>query len=147
MLRRLRRPAVCSTAAEVLARHGLVHDTPVLTLRRSYRAVFVSDIHLGSRASKAEQLLDFLGAIECEALYLVGDIIDEWKLRGVSHWPRAHGDVLRRIGAMADDGVRVTYISGNHDASLRVPGGRPSLIGLQCADEVLHRCAAAGGSS
>jgi UDP-2,3-diacylglucosamine pyrophosphatase LpxH len=141
VLRRRASRAPQTIAADVLARHGLVAGSAVHAMRRSYRAVFVSDVHLGSRASKAGQLLDFLGSVECEQLYLVGDIIDEWKLRGSAYWPREHAEVLRQVGALAAGGVEVTYVSGNHDASLRVPGGRPPLAGLRCAEEALHRCA------
>ena len=62
-----------------------------------YRAVFISDIHLGTAGCQAEELLDFLKSFECETLYLVGDIVDGWQLKRRWHWPQAHNDVVQKI--------------------------------------------------
>lgn len=88
---------------------------PVLRLR----SVFVSDVHLGSRGCSADYLLDFLHAVECDTLYLVGDIIDMWSLKRSLYWPQAHTNVIRTILGKAKRGTRVIYIPGNHDISLR----------------------------
>ncbi len=84
-----------------------------------YRTVFISDVHLGTRGCQAELLLDFIRHIDCEQLYLVGDIVDGWRLRGRWYWPQAHNDVVQKILRMARKGVRVTYVPGNHDEFAR----------------------------
>ena len=85
----------------------------------SYRAVFISDVHLGTRGCQAELLLDFIRQMECGALYLVGDIIDGWKLKSGWYWPQAHNDVVQKVLRLARKGVRVIYLPGNHDESVR----------------------------
>ncbi|MGH8173287.1 MAG: UDP-2,3-diacylglucosamine diphosphatase [Rhodanobacteraceae bacterium] len=87
--------------------------------RLCYRSVFVSDVHLGMRDCQAGYLLDFLRSVNCEHLYLVGDIIDFENLEKRPWWRAAHGAVLAEIFAMAARGIRITYIPGNHDAVLR----------------------------
>ena len=89
------------------------------TERRSFRTVFISDIHLGSRGCQAELLLDFLREIDCEALYLVGDIVDGWRLKSGWYWPQAHNDVVQKLLRQARKGVKVIYIPGNHDEFAR----------------------------
>lgn len=84
-----------------------------------YKTVFISDVHLGSRHCKAEQLLAFLKRLRCEQLFLVGDIVDVWAMHKRVHWPQAHNNVLRKFLSMAKKGVKVTYIPGNHDANFR----------------------------
>jgi UDP-2,3-diacylglucosamine pyrophosphatase LpxH len=83
------------------------------------RAVFLSDVHLGSRDCRARELREFLSSIEVDHLYLVGDIVDLWSLRKSFYWPQEHNDVLRAILDMARHGTEVTYIPGNHDEDLR----------------------------
>ncbi|MCB9914593.1 MAG: UDP-2,3-diacylglucosamine diphosphatase [Planctomycetes bacterium] len=128
-----------SLAEVLLGNHGLGRRGAGATKRR-YRAVFLSDVHLGARAAKVEFLSDFLAELETEHLYLVGDIIDEWKLRRSFHWPSSHGRVLRRFAELADAGVDVVYLTGNHDASLRMPGALPDSR-VRCVDEVVHETA------
>jgi UDP-2,3-diacylglucosamine pyrophosphatase LpxH len=82
---------------------------------RHYRSLFISDIHLGTGGCQAELLLDFIRSVDCEQLYLVGDIVDGWKLKGGWFWPQAHNDVVQKILRMARKGTHVTYIPGNHD--------------------------------
>lgn len=89
-----------------------------LTIRK-YRTVFISDVHLGTKGCQAELLLDFIRHIECDTLYLVGDIVDGWKLRSGWHWPQSHNDVVQKILRMARKGVRVVYVPGNHDDRIR----------------------------
>ena len=93
--------------------------------RTRYRTVFISDVHLGAAGSSAELLLDFLKSVECETLYLVGDIVDGWKLKKGWYWPASHNDVIRAVLKMAKHGTRVVYIPGNHDEVLR------DFVGLQ----------------
>jgi UDP-2,3-diacylglucosamine pyrophosphatase LpxH len=87
--------------------------------RTRYRTVFISDFHLGTPGCNAELLVDFLGSIECDTLYLVGDIIDTWRLRRGWYWPARHNDVVRRILKMAKHGTHIVYVPGNHDEGLR----------------------------
>ena len=84
-----------------------------------YRAIFISDIHLGTKGTQANQLCHFLKHNECDQLYLVGDIIDVWKLKRKVYWPQEHSNVIRRILTMAKRGTKVHYILGNHDEALR----------------------------
>jgi UDP-2,3-diacylglucosamine pyrophosphatase LpxH len=94
--------------------------SPIHVMRPlKYRAVWVSDVHLGSKYSQAEYLLDFLNSIECEYLYLVGDIVDLESMRRSVHWPQSHNNVIRAILGKAKRGTKIIYIPGNHDALLR----------------------------
>ena len=70
-----------------------------------YRTIFISDVHLGTRGCQAELLLDFLSDIECDTLYLVGDIVDGWQLKRGWYWPQAHNDVVQKILRLARKGV------------------------------------------
>jgi UDP-2,3-diacylglucosamine pyrophosphatase LpxH len=105
--------------------------------KRKYRTVWISDIHLGTRGCNAELLLDFLRAIECETLYLVGDILDGWRLRKGWYWPDAHNEVVRRLLKLAHRGTRVVLIAGNHDEMLRPYAGM-SFGGVTIALEAVH---------
>ncbi len=112
---------------------------PRLSRRRRsrFRSVWISDLHLGSPGCKAAELLAFLGAIEPERLYLVGDIIDGWSLERQHHWPEDHERVLRRFFGLAGRGADVTYITGNHDEELRECGDL-GLGRLRLRDHALH---------
>ena len=90
-------------------------DTPTL----SVRTVWISDLHLGTPGCQAKALLDFLRDVECETLYLVGDIIDGWQLRRSWYWPQAHNDVVQKLLRKARKGTRVIFIPGNHDEFAR----------------------------
>ncbi len=85
----------------------------------SFRTVWISDVHLGFRGCSADHLLTFLHAIDCEYLYLVGDIIDVWEMKKRLFWPQSHNNVVRTILGKAKDGTRVVYVPGNHDELLR----------------------------
>ena len=84
-----------------------------------YRSVFVSDVHLGSYGCQAEKLLQFLQNTSCDQLFLVGDLIDGWQMRGRVYWPESHEQVMKQLLAMAKAGTKVRYITGNHDEFLR----------------------------
>lgn len=84
-----------------------------------YRTIWVSDVHLGTRGCKADYLIDFLKNNDCETLYLVGDIIDGWRMRRGVYWPQSHSNVIRRVLTKAKRGTDVIYIAGNHDEFLR----------------------------
>jgi UDP-2,3-diacylglucosamine pyrophosphatase LpxH len=83
------------------------------------RALFLSDIHLGTRGCQAERLLDFLRHYESDMIYLVGDIVDGWQLKAGWYWPQSHNDVVQKFLRKARKGSRVFYIPGNHDEFLR----------------------------
>jgi UDP-2,3-diacylglucosamine pyrophosphatase LpxH len=86
---------------------------------RRYRSVFISDVHLGTRGCQAELLLDFIRHLECDRLYLVGDIVDGWKMRTGWYWPQSHNDVVQKVLRLARRGVAVIYVPGNHDEVIR----------------------------
>lgn len=86
---------------------------------RRFRTLWISDVHLGTRGCQAEYLLDFLRHHETETLYLVGDIVDAWALKGTWYWPQSHNDVVQKILRKARAGTRVLYIPGNHDEVFR----------------------------
>ena len=83
--------------------------------RLAVRTAWISDTHLGTAGCNAELLLDFLKSVDCEALYLVGDIIDGWQLRKGWYWPPRHNDIVRCVLKKAKHGTRVIYVPGNHD--------------------------------
>jgi UDP-2,3-diacylglucosamine pyrophosphatase LpxH len=103
----------------------------------NYRAIFISDVHLGMRSCQAPALLDFLKHIECEVLYLVGDIVDFWKFRRGPHWPQSHNDVLQKLLRKARKGTRVVFIPGNHDDGLRDYAGM-NFGGIELRRDALH---------
>src|SRR5882757_676890 len=85
----------------------------------NYRTIWLSDIHLGTRGCKADFLLDFLRYNESEFLYLVGDIVDGWRMRRSWYWAQSHNDVVQKLLRKARKGTQVYYIPGNHDEWLR----------------------------
>jgi UDP-2,3-diacylglucosamine pyrophosphatase LpxH len=105
--------------------------------KQKFRTVWISDLHLGTRGCNAVLLLDFLRAIECETLYLVGDIVDGWRLRKGWYWPDAHNEVVRRVLKLAHRGTRVVLIAGNHDEMLRPYAGF-TFGGVEVALEATH---------
>lgn len=84
-----------------------------------HRAIFISDVHLGTRGCRASLLVEFLEKYDSETLYLVGDIIDGWQIKRGWHWPSAHNDVVQCILEKAQKGTRVVYVPGNHDEVIR----------------------------
>ena len=89
-------------------------------MQRTYRSIFISDIHLGTTDCKAEQLNNFLKHNTCDTLYLIGDIIDAWKIQQNKwRWKQSHTNVVRRVLGHAKRGTRVVYVAGNHDEFLR----------------------------
>ncbi len=96
----------------------------IASLMPHYRTLWLSDIHLGTRACQAEALLDFLSKNTAETFYLVGDIFDGWALQKRWHWPEAHDRVAHHFLGEARRGARVVYIPGNHDEAARDYAGR-----------------------
>ncbi len=112
---------------------------PRLTSTDHYRAVFISDVHLGTRGARGDFLADFLRRTSCNKLFLVGDIIDGWRLRKSWYWDARHDEVLRLILKKARSGTEVTYIPGNHDEMFRawLPMGL-EIAGIRLRREAEH---------
>lgn len=108
--------------------------------RHTYRSVFISDTHLGTKAARVDLLLDFLKTVRCEQLYLVGDIIDGWQIQRNWYWDTTHNDVIRRVLKMAKHGVKVVYVPGNHDEGLRGFEGH-DLAGVSLEPELVFESA------
>ncbi len=100
------------------------------------RTVFLSDTHLGCRYARAESLLEFLNSVEPDRLYLVGDIIDGWRLRKSWFWDDTYTSIVRRILELLDRGTQVYYTPGNHDEFLRQFVRDLGMVSL--SDEFIH---------
>lgn len=111
------------------------------TTTKTLRSVWISDVHLGSHGCQAKLLLQFLRAVRCERLYLVGDIIDLWAMRRGVYWPASHNHVLRQLLALGQGGTRVIFVPGNHDEAFRAYPGM-SFGGLMIRNQVIHETAA-----
>jgi UDP-2,3-diacylglucosamine pyrophosphatase LpxH len=107
---------------------------------KTYRSLFISDVHLGTRAAQAHLLLDLLKNTEAETIYLVGDIIDGWRLKGGWYWPQAHNDVVQKLLRKARKGTRVVYVPGNHDEFARDYLGH-TFGGVEVVDRAVHETA------
>lgn len=84
-----------------------------------YKSIFISDFHLGTKGCQAGAICDFLKHNTAENLYLVGDIIDGWRLNKTWYFPQSHVNVIRRILTAAKRGTNVYYLPGNHDEVVR----------------------------
>lgn len=82
-------------------------------------ALFISDVHLGTRGSNSHQVLEVLKQYQPETLFLVGDIIDGWMLKRKFRWSQTQTNVIRKILSYSKNGTKVVYIPGNHDEFLR----------------------------
>lgn len=89
------------------------------TDKHFYPSIWLSDIHLGCIDCKAEFLLQFLDSVECERIFLVGDIVDFWALKRRMHWPESHNQVLNTLLKKAQQGTEVIYLPGNHDELMK----------------------------
>lgn len=107
---------------------------------RRYRAIWISDVHLGTRGCQAEHLLDFLRHTDSEYLYLVGDIVDGWRLRDAWYWPQSHNDVVQKILRKVRKGTQVIYVPGNHDEMFRDYTGL-TFGGVRLEREWIHETA------
>jgi UDP-2,3-diacylglucosamine pyrophosphatase LpxH len=104
------------------------------------RTLFVSDVHLGTRGCQAERFLDFLAHHDAETIFLVGDIIDGWRLKRSWYWPQAHTDVIQALIRKARAGTRLVYVPGNHDEFLRDYTGL-SFGEIEVVDNAMHETA------
>ena len=107
---------------------------------RRYRAIFVSDIHLGTAGCQAQALLGFLKAHPSDTLYLVGDIVDGWQLRRRWFWPQSHNDVVQKLLRRARKGCKVIFIPGNHDEFARGFLGH-EFGGIEVREDAVHTTA------
>ena len=105
-----------------------------------YRTLFISDVHLGTRAAQADLLLDFLKETEADTIYLVGDIVDFWRIRRGAIWPQSHNDVLQKLLRKVRKGTRVVFIPGNHDEGLRQYCGQ-HFGGIEIEHQTVHTTA------
>ncbi|TNE50766.1 MAG: UDP-2,3-diacylglucosamine diphosphatase, partial [Sphingomonadales bacterium] len=87
--------------------------------RRRFRTIWISDVHLGTKGCNAQLLIDFLDHTDSDVMYLVGDIIDGWRLKKKFYWPAEHNDIIWRVLKRAKRGTRIVYIPGNHDEMFR----------------------------
>lgn len=123
---------------------GLVPTGPVIpekgARRVRYRTIWISDVHLGTRGCNADMLIDFLDSVDSDTMYLVGDIIDGWRLRKSWHWPVKHNDIVWRLLKRARRGTDVVYIPGNHDEAFRQFVGL-NFGGVEIKRKAIHRTA------
>ena len=107
---------------------------------RDYRTLFISDVHLGSKGCQAHLLLDFLRHNRADTIYLVGDIVDGWRLKKNWYWPQAHNDVVQKLLRASRKGTKVVYLPGNHDEFLR-DYLRMQFGDVVIEDQVIHETA------
>ncbi len=107
---------------------------------KHFRTLFISDVHLGSKGCQAELLLDFLRYHSAESVYLVGDIVDGWRLKKNWYWPQKHNDVVQKLLRLARKGADVVYLPGNHDEFLRDYLGT-HFGGVKVVDRLVHETA------
>jgi UDP-2,3-diacylglucosamine pyrophosphatase LpxH len=117
-----------------------VHPEAPVTERRRFRTIWISDVHLGTRGCNARMLIDFLDHTDSDTIYLVGDIIDGWRMKKRFYWPAAHNDVVWRIMKRAKRGTRVVYIPGNHDEMFRQFTGL-NFGGVEIRRKAIHETA------
>ena len=113
----------------------------ILRTRMRFKAIWISDVHLGTRLCRAERLLELLQLTESESLYLVGDIVDSWELKRRWYWDQSHNEVVQTIFEKANQGTKVVFIPGNHDEPFRKFIGL-DLAGIRIRDELIHTTAA-----
>ena len=107
---------------------------------RRFRTLFISDVHLGTKACQAELLLEFLRLHDADTIYLVGDIVDFWRIRRSANWPQAHNDVLQKLLRKVRKGTRIVYLPGNHDEAMRDYVGA-KFGGIEIIDSLIHTTA------
>jgi UDP-2,3-diacylglucosamine pyrophosphatase LpxH len=108
--------------------------------RRRYRTIWISDVHLGTRGCNDRMLIDFLDHVDSETLYLVGDIIDGWRMKKRFYWPERHSAIVRRVMKRALRGTQVIYIPGNHDEMFRQFAGL-NFGGVEIRSKAIHTTA------
>jgi len=104
---------------------------------RKYRALFLSDLHLGTKTAQVDALLEFLKHHDADTIYLVGDIVDGWRLRQAWYWPQSHNDVVQKLLRKARKGAKIVYVPGNHDEFFRDFYGT-HFGGIEVRETALH---------
>lgn len=107
---------------------------------KQVRSIFISDLHLGTRGAQADLVLEFLRAYDAPRIYLVGDIIDGWRLKNGWYFPQAHNDVVQKLLRKVRKGSKLVYVTGNHDDFLRDYTGL-QFGGITLVDEIIHETA------
>ena len=107
---------------------------------RHIRTLFLSDIHLGTKGCQPELLLDFLKYHDADTIYLVGDIVDGWRLKSGWYWPQLHNDVVQKLLRKVRRGSRIIYVPGNHDEFMRDYVGS-NFGGIDIVEEAIHETA------
>jgi UDP-2,3-diacylglucosamine pyrophosphatase LpxH len=105
-----------------------------------YRTIFLSDLHLGTRGCQAQLILDFLRHNDADAFYLVGDILDGWRMRASFYWPQSHNDVIQKLLRKVRHGARMVFVPGNHDEFARDFLGL-EFGGVEVIDHAVHQTA------
>jgi UDP-2,3-diacylglucosamine pyrophosphatase LpxH len=121
--------------------HGFIR--PAMTghsTKHRHRTLFLSDLHLGTRSAQTAAFLDFVCKHEAETIYLVGDIVDFWRLRRGVIWPPSHDEVLQTLMGKVREGSRIILIPGNHDEALRTYCGM-SFGGIEVMRHCIHTTA------
>ncbi|MXO60535.1 UDP-2,3-diacylglucosamine diphosphatase [Altererythrobacter salegens] len=113
---------------------------PKIEGRRRFRTIWISDVHLGTKGCNAELLIDFLDHTDSETMYLVGDIIDGWRLKKRLYWPATHNDIVWRALKRAKRGTRIVYVPGNHDEMFRQFAGM-NFGGVEIERAAVHQTA------
>lgn len=113
--------------------------TPFTHPARHFPVLFLSDLHLGSRACRGDLLLSFLQSHTADVIYLVGDIVDNWLPSG-AHWTPAQRQVMAILFDRARNGTRLVYTPGNHDSYFRRFIGQ-SMLGIKIVDRIVHQSA------
>ena len=139
-LRKLTTPAAATAARNVVALHPPRAPEEKPSDGPRFRSIFISDVHLGTRGCKADALVAFLRRHPCETLYLIGDIVDGWRLKRAWVWRPSHTEVIQELLVKAQNGTRVVYVPGNHDEALRPYAGL-NLAGIDIRFEAVHRTA------
>lgn len=136
---------VATTFTQHLAE--VISKTPVTERRLKnktnfdVRSLFLSDIHLGTESSRAKEVAEVIKHVNCEKLFLNGDIIDGWALKRKVKWKKSHTKVVRAIlKKSASNHCEVIYTRGNHDDFLTP--FLPSMFGdLKLEKEYTHETA------
>lgn len=117
--------------------YGALLTNPRVDGRLSVRTLFLSDLHLGTRDCQAHRLLALLERCDADELYLVGDVVDGWRLKARWYWPASHDTIVRCLLRKQQEGTRIRYIPGNHDEFLRHSVGL-RLGGIEVVTDAVH---------
>ncbi len=103
-----------------------------------YRSIFVSDLHIGIKYARVNELIEFLKQNDCDTLYLVGDMIDGWALKRRWFWNEDYNLFVQKILRKSRKGTKIIYITGNHDDFLRKFGNTLNIGNIEIVDQIIH---------